>query len=187
MELEQRVAALEQEVKILKTEIQGTLIEIQESLPAQPPAAPHWQRRAWVLALVNVLLAVVLFMNIYLYVPGIGNAPFELSPTLAAWLRALWVAMAFVWLLLQLYPLALLLEQEDQQWQDMAWRNARTLFRHRPTLMVGLTLATLVVAIINTIIPAVWLMVATALLAGVGAMLVQSMLELFRAQARSMD
>ena len=178
MELEQRVQALEEEVKTLKLEIQKTLVEIQESLPEKTATPVRWEKKAWVLALLNILLAVVLFTNISIYIPG--SAAFDLDPALASWLRALWVAIAFIWLLLQMYPLALLLTQEDRQWQGIVWRNAVGFFRARPGLWVLLTLVVLVVAIINTIIPAAWLIIALALLVAIASFALRDMLGLFQ-------
>ena len=178
MELEERVQVLEQEVRTLKFDIQKTLVEIRETLPARPAAAARWQKNAWVLALVNLLLAVVLFTNIYLYLPM--PAPFSLSATLLGWLRALWLALAFIWLLLQLYPLALLLQQEDTEWQGIAWRNATAFLRVHPGFLVALTLAVLVIAIVNTALPALWLLVALSLLIAIGTIALRNILELMR-------
>ena len=181
MELEERVQVLEQEVRTLKSEIQKTLVEIRRALPAKPAAAARWQKNAWVLALVNLLLAVVLFTNIYLYLPA--PMPFSLNDTLLGWLRALWLALAFIWLLLQLYPLALLLEQEDTEWQGIAWRNATAFLRLRPGLLVVLTLVVLVIAIVNTALPALWLVVALSLLLAVGTLVLRNIFNLLRGWA----
>lgn len=183
MESEQRIQALEEEVKILKVEIQRTLVEIQENIPDRSTPSARWEKRAWALALLNILLAVVLFTNISFFMPG--STAFGLDPTVASWVRALWVAMAFIWLLLQMYPLALLLETEDRQWQGVIWRNATAVLRARPGMWVLLTLVVLVVAIVNTIVPAAWLIVALALLVAVGSTGVRSMLELFRQQSHA--
>jgi hypothetical protein len=185
VELEQRVEVLEREVQTLKVEIQRTLIEIRASLPEKPPAPARWQNKAWILALVNILLAVALFTNIYVVLPS--NLPFAASPAIAAWLQALWLAIAFIWLLLQMYPLALLLEQEDQRWQGVVRRNATALLSARPGLLVSLTLVGLVVAIVNTLIPAAWLIVALAFLVVMGSIAVRYMLDLFRGQARTKE
>ena len=183
MEVEQRIQALEDEVKTLKLDIQRTLIEIQESLPDSTAAPDRWEKKAWVLALLNMLLAVVLFTSLYFYLPG--SAAFGLDPTVMSWVRALWVVIAFIWLLLQMYPLALLLEQEDRQWQGVVWRNALAFFRARPGLWVMLTLIVLVVAIINTIIPAAWLIIALALLVAVASVALRNMLELIQKQGQA--
>ncbi len=181
MDLERRVEALEQDVKTLKLDIQQTLVDIQASLPEKPASSVHWEKRAWVLALLNILIAVALFTNIYFYVPG--NAPLNLSPTLTEWFRALWIALAFIWLLLQMYPLAMLLEQEDRQWQGVVWRNTTQFVRARPTSIVLLTVGVLVVALVNTIVPALWLVVALALLVAVISIAVRSLIDNFREQS----
>ncbi|MBI5653792.1 MAG: hypothetical protein HZC40_25585, partial [Chloroflexi bacterium] len=93
-QMEQRIQVLEREIKTLKGEIQKTLIEIQKNLP-EKSAAARWQKKAWMLALVNMLIAIVLFSNVYLYLPG--SLPAEMHGTLAIFLRAFWIALAFVW------------------------------------------------------------------------------------------
>ena len=183
MEVEQRVQALEEEVRTLKLDIQRTLVEIRENLPEQSAPAAKWEKKAWVMALLNILLAVVLFTNVSFFMSD--GAAFGLNATLSSWIRALWVALAFVWLLLQMYPLALLLGQEDKQWQGVVWRNALVFFRARPGFWVLITLIVLVVAIVNTVVPASWLIVAVALLVTVASLALRNMLELFQRQGRT--
>jgi len=183
MESEERLAALEQEVKTLKSSIQKTLIEIQASLPEKPTPTIRWQKKAWALALLNTVLAIVLFTNIYFFIPNL--APFEIAQTVQSWLRALWIAMAFLWLLLQLYPLALLLEEEDRQWQGIVWRNAAAFLRARPGVLVAVTLVVLVIAIVNTILPVTWLVVAIILLLVAVAAGVLSVRDLLREQRQA--
>ena len=179
MDTEQRIEKLEREVEMLRSKIEGTLLAIRESLPDKPTfAAARWQKKAWVLALINTLMAVALFTNIYLFLPG--NLPFALDPALLFWLRAFWVALAFIWLLLQMYPLALLLEQEDQQWQGVVWHSASAFMRARPGIIVVLTMVVLIVGIVNTIVPVAWIIVALSLLVAVGSMALRDMLDLFR-------
>jgi hypothetical protein len=180
MELEERVEHLELEMKALKIDIQKTLLEIRDALPERQAASTRWQKKAWVLALVNMMLAVVLFTNVYLYLPG--NMPFELNPALTAWLRALWLAIAFIWMLLQLYPLALLLEQEDPEWQGVLWRNTNAFVRARPGFLVALTLAVLVIAIVNEALPAAWLLVELVLLIAIGIIAWRNLIGLVRKQ-----
>jgi hypothetical protein len=54
-------------------------------------------------------------------------------------------------------------------------------------LLVSLTLVGLVVAIVNTLIPAAWLIVALAFLVVMGSIAVRYMLDLFRGQARTKE
>jgi hypothetical protein len=183
METEKRIQALEDEVRTLKLDIQRTLDEIRDNLPEQTAPAAKWEKKAWVLALLNILLAVVLFTNISFFTSE--GAIFGLNATLSAWIRGLWVALAFVWLLLQMYPLALLLGQEDQQWKGGVWRNALAFLRARPSLWILLTLVVLVVAIVDTVVPAAWLIIAVALLVAVASFALRSMLELFQKQGQT--
>jgi hypothetical protein len=178
MESEERIQALENEVKLLKSEIQKTLAEISANLPKEPAQPARWEKKAWILALLNISLAIVLFANDYIYLPG--NVLAAVNPTLAAWLRALWVAIAFMWLLLQMYPLALLLEQEDRMWKGVIWRNALAFFRDRPVILVILTGVVLVVAIMEAVLQGAWLILACALLVTVVSLALHRMLDLFR-------
>jgi hypothetical protein len=183
MELEQRIETLELEVKTLKDEIHGTLVEIQATLPEKPVNPARWQKRAWVLALLNMLVAVTLFTNIFWYLPD--SAPFAINPAWVPWLRASWITIAFVWLLLQMYPLALLLEQDDRQWQGVVWRNAIGFFGAHPGLSLGLTAAVLGVALVNAMFPEVWFVVGLALLIAAIIMVIYRLLELYREQAHA--
>ena len=183
MEVEERIKDLEEEVRTLKLDIQGTLVEIRENLPERSAPAAKWEKKAWVMALLNILLAVVLFTNISFFMSD--GAAFGLNATLASWVRALWVAIAFIWLLLQMYPLVLLLGQEDQQWQGVVWRNALTFLRARPSFWVLLTLIVLVVAVVNTVVPAAWLIIAIALMVAVASFALRNMLELFQKQGQA--
>ena len=162
MELERRVETLERELRILKGEIRGTLLDVQESLAEKPANPSRWRKRAWVLALLNLLLSIVLFTNIRLYTPDPAPGGGSLVDP---WLQAFWVALAFVWLLLQMYPLALLLEQEEPVARDAAWRNAGALFRSNPGLTLALTVVVLVVAVASVLFPSLWFVLTVALLA----------------------
>ncbi len=142
MELEQRLERLEKEVGLLKGEIQETLLNVQKNLSPQPTRPSRWQKRAWGLALLNVLLAITLFTNIRFYTSDGGLLGGD--STLNDWLRGFWIALAFLWLLLQMYPLALLLDQEDEQSREMGWRKAAAIFRSNPGLTLALTLLVLV-------------------------------------------
>ena len=181
MDQEERIQALEEQVKNLKLEIGRTLVEIQKTLPTKSAAPMRWEKKAWILALLNILLAVVLFSNVYVYLPG--NALSQINPTLADWLRALWIALAFIWLLLQLYPLALLLESEDRQWQGVVWRNALVVLRDRPVVLVGVTLTVLVIALIDTILPMTWVLIALVLMVVVASVAVQNVLAALRSRS----
>lgn len=174
MELEQRIQALESEVRTLKHDIQKTLNSIRENLPERRAASSIWQSKAWILALANTLIAIVLFANIYLYLPG--GVPAEMNATLAAWLRAFWLAIAFVWLLLQMYPLGLLLAEDNAQWRQVGWHNAAAFVRARPGMIVALTFVVLVVSVVNTIVPAAWLVLAFALFLGSASLFVRAVL-----------
>lgn len=181
MELEQRVETLEREVEILKGEIRGTLLDVQESLAEKPASPSRWRKRAWVLALLNTLLAITLFTNIRLYT---SDTPLGVSSSLAPWLRAFWIALAFLWLVIQMYPLALLLDQEEQQSREVAWRNAAALFVSSPGMTLALTLLVLAVAVVGMLFPSLWFVLTVALLAVVCVNAAGPLLRLCRRRAR---
>nr|HID12502.1 DUF624 domain-containing protein [Anaerolineae bacterium] len=134
----------------------------------------HYFWKAWGLALLNVLVTIIALTNIRFYTPG--YAPFELSSALSLWMRAFWMAVAFLWLILQMYPLALLLEQEDQRLR-VALRNATVLFITNPGFTFVLAVLLLIVAIISTLLSALWFFVTPALFAVVCNKAVRHLLE----------
>jgi len=184
MELEQRVKELERDMDVLKGEIQGTLLEVRENLAEKPPDPSRWQKRAWGMALLNVLLALTLFTNVRLYT---SDTPFGVSATLVPWLRGFWVALAFMWLLLQMYPLALLLDQEEKQPREAAWNNAARLFASNPGLTLALTLLVLAVAVISMLFPSLWFVLTVALLAVACANGMLYLLRLYRQQTQGVE
>jgi len=129
--------------------------------------------------IVTVLLAipVVTLPNIRFYTAG--NAPFAINPTVSLWIRAFWVAVGFLWLILQMYPMALLLEQEDQRLR-VALRNTGVLFIANPGFTLVLALLLLIVGVISTFLPMLWFLVTPALLAVVCNKAVLHLLEPYR-------
>jgi len=161
MELEHRVERIEQELGVLKRDLQGTLLEIQRSMSRRPADPSRWRKRAWVLALLNMLLAITLFTNVRFYTSDPSSS--GSSPLLGPWLRALWETLAFLWLILQMYPLALLLGQEEEQVQDMAWRNAAALFASSPALALAVGMGVLLLSVVSVLFPSLWLVVMVVL------------------------
>jgi uncharacterized membrane protein YesL len=133
--------------------------------------------KAWGLALLNGLVGIILVANILFYAPA--NVPFEISPTLSFWIQALFLGAAFVWLIIQLYPMALLLEQEDQRLR-VALRNAAVLFAANLGFTIVLALLLLVVAAVSMVLPPLWLLVTVALFAVVCNKAVLHLLETYR-------
>ena len=175
METEERIQKLEAQVKDLQTNIHETLAEISKSLPEKPARTTNWNRSAWVLALINLLMAVVLLGNAYLFAPL--QAAFALSPLALTWLRALWLVIAFVWLLLQLYPLALLLTDAENDWRQVKWSSAFKLMRARPGLLLAVTVLLLLSALINMFMPAAWLLVTLVLLVVIAGLALRSLFD----------
>lgn len=138
--------------------------------------------KAWGLALLNALAAAVTFANLRFYTPGI--APFDIGPTLSFGLRAFWVNLALLWLLLQIYSFALLLEQEDQRLR-VALRNAAVLFATNPGFTIVLAVLLLILAAVASLVfPPVWFLILLALFAVVCNEAVRYLLEPYREQAQ---
>src|SRR5580765_6434178 len=94
MELEERIKNLEKQVNALNTEIRETLSDIQKTLPEKSVRPNNWNRTAWVLALVNLMMAVLLLDNSILFAPLARTfAPY---PFLDQWFQSLWVVFAFL-------------------------------------------------------------------------------------------
>ncbi|MDY7078629.1 MAG: hypothetical protein SXV54_17070 [Chloroflexota bacterium] len=138
--------------------------------------------KAWGLALLNILVAIITFTNVRFYTSGV--APFEINPGLGTWIGGFFLGMAFLWLISQMYPMAALLEQEDQRLQ-MALRNAAVLFFTNPgfTLVLGVLL--LIVAAVSTFFPLFWPLITLALLAVVCNKAVLHLLKPFRERAQT--
>lgn len=77
------------------------------------------------LALVNILVLAILLSNFWFYVPN--NNPFNLNSSISLVIQMLFLLLTVLWLAYQMYPTALLLEQEDQRLR-IALRNAGVLF-----------------------------------------------------------
>lgn len=182
MELEHRVNQLEQELTVLKEETEGTLLNIRTVVSTDPVAGKGWRKRAWVLALLNMLVATTLFTNIRWF-PADGAA--RVGTPSELWLRATWVALTFVWLILQMYPLALLLAQEDAGPRAVAWRNAAALFRSNPGLTAALTMLVLAISVISMLFPSLWLLATVGLFSIVCSCAVMHALRLRQDRQRS--
>ncbi len=177
MEMEHRVERLEHDVDILKEDIEQTLLDVRDNLSEKLARPLQWQKRAWGLASLNVLLALTLFTNVRFYT---ASTPAGVSLILAPWVRVLWMGMAFFWLILQMYPLALLLEQEEKQVREAAWRNAIKIFASNPGLTLALALAVLGVAVVSMLFPSLWFVVVGATFAVVCVNSVLCLLRLHR-------
>jgi len=177
VDMERRVDKLEHDMEVLKTDIQRTLLAVHDNLERKPTgtSTSNWKKSAWGLALLNMLLAITLFANIRVY--ALDNTPFHISPALGPWLRAFWLALACVWMILQMYPLALLLEQDERRLRRVALCNVLTFLAANPGYTLLLTLLVLIVAVISTFFPIVWYVVMLALLAIVCNKAVRSLLE----------
>lgn len=137
--------------------------------------------KAWGLALLNILVIVTAIFNIRFYTPGIG--PLEISDTLSTWIGGFFTAVAFLWLVFQLYPMAALLEQEDQRLR-VALRNSAVLFVTSPGFTIVLALLLLLVAVVSTFFVILWV-VALALFAVVCNKAVLHLLEPHRERIRA--
>jgi uncharacterized membrane protein YesL len=138
--------------------------------------------KSWGLALLNLLVGIIVLTNVFFYAPA--NVPFEISPTVSFWIQALFLGVAFVWLAIQLYPMALLLEQEDQRLR-VALRNAAVLFVVNLGFTVVLGLLLLLVTAISTVFPPLWLLITLALFGVVCNKAVLHLLGPYREQARA--
>lgn len=137
--------------------------------------------KAWGLALLNVLVALIVSTNVRFYTPGV--TPFEISPTLSTWIGGAFVALACLWLIFQMYPMAMLLEQEDQRLR-VALRNSAVLFIANLGFTIVLALVLLLVAVISTLLPVLWI-VAPAVFAVVCNKAVLHLLKPFRERAQA--
>jgi hypothetical protein len=141
----------------------------------------HYFLKAWGLALLNILAAAIVFTNVRFYTPEV--APFEINPTLSTWIRGFFIAVGFLWAVLQMYPMAALLEQEDQRLR-VALRNSVILLIVNPGFTVVLALLMLLVAAVSTFFVIPWI-VALALFAVVCNKAVLHLLKPFRERMKA--
>ncbi|MBU0702628.1 MAG: DUF624 domain-containing protein [Chloroflexi bacterium] len=118
--------------------------------------------KAWGLALLHVLVIIILLTNIWFY--GQEDTPFKISATVRVWIQAFFVVAGALWMLYQMYPLAMLLEQEDQRLR-MTLRNAAIVFIANPTFSIVLGLLLLVVTAVSVLLPMLWFLITLALFA----------------------
>jgi uncharacterized membrane protein YesL len=142
----------------------------------------HYFWKAWGLALLNILVALVVLVNVRFY--ALDVVPFDISPSLSMWIRAFFVGAAILWLIVQIYPMALLLEQYDKRLR-VALRNAAVLFIAHPGFSILLALLLLIVAGLSTVIPVLWILVTLALFGVVCNRAAVHLLEPYRERARA--
>lgn len=133
--------------------------------------------KTWKLALLNLLVTTVLVSNIWFY--GQKNLPFALDASIKIGIRAFFTMALGLWLLYQMYPLAMLLEQKDQRLKT-ALRNAALVYLTKPVFTIVLGLLLLIVAAISTFIPLLWPIATLALFAVVCNKAVLHLLEPYR-------
>ncbi len=138
--------------------------------------------KAWGLALLNILVIVIAIANVRFYAPGI--VPFEINETLGTWIRGFFVAGALLWTIFQMYPMAVLLEQEDQRLR-VTLRNSVILFATSPGFGLVLAVLLLLVAAISTLFTIPWILVTLAIFAVVCNKAVLHLLEPFRERMRA--
>jgi len=136
--------------------------------------------KAWGLALLNILVIGALVANVRFYSPGV--MPFRIGANASLLIRAFWVSALFLWLILQLYPLALLLEQQDQRLR-VALRNAFVLLAANPGFSFVLFVSLLIIGAISLAIPALLALITLAVFAVVCNKAVRHLLQPYREQA----
>lgn len=135
--------------------------------------AIHWsdyregfRRYFWkslALALVNVVVLAILAVNVWFYAPG--NNPLGLDSGLSLAIQLFFVFLIALWLVYQMYPMAMFLEQTDQR-VHLALRNAGVLFINRPGFGILLALALAVIIAISTYpLVILWFLVTLSLTA----------------------
>jgi hypothetical protein len=138
--------------------------------------------KAWGLALFNISVLVIALANFWFYSPGI--APLKISQETSMWIRTLILGMVVLWLIYQMYPMAMLLEQEDPRLR-LALRNSALLFLVNPGFTLVLALLLLVVSAISTVLQLPWFLFTLSLIAVVCNKAVRHLLEPYRERMRT--
>lgn len=118
--------------------------------------------KSWKLALVNIAVLGTLFVNLRFYAPGV--TPLPISENVSFLIQMFWIMVGVLWIIMQMYPLAMLLEQTDQRVR-LALRNAAVLLFAHPGFSLVLFILIFIVVAVSTVIPALWALVSFAFLA----------------------
>jgi uncharacterized membrane protein YesL len=137
--------------------------------------------KAWALAGINIVVIVTLVLNIWFY--QAGRPPLNLNDTWSLMIRAFWTSLLVIWVFLQLYPMALLIEQEDQRIR-LALRNALILLAANPGFSLVLGIILLVVIAVSVVIPALLALISLAVVAVTCNKAVRHLLEPYRQRLR---
>ncbi len=118
--------------------------------------------RSWLFAVLNILVLGLIFINVNFYVPDV--VPIDMSLTVSMAIRTFFIFLGILWILYQMYPMAMLLEQEEQR-VFLALRNAGVLLLANPgfTLVFGILLA--VVGVVSVLLPALLAMLTLSFFA----------------------
>jgi uncharacterized membrane protein YesL len=137
--------------------------------------------KAWALAGINIGVIATLGLNIWFY--QAGRPPLNLGDTVSLMIRAFWTSLLVIWVFLQMYPMALLIEQEDQRIR-LALRNSLILLAGHPgfSLLFGVLLLVLIAA--STVIPALLALISLAIVAVACNKAVRHLLVPYRDQLR---
>ena len=138
--------------------------------------------KAWGLALLNILVIATAITNIRFYTTDI--APFEISETASMWIGGGFTAVIFLWTILQMYPMAALLEQEDQRLR-VTLRNSVVLFVGNLGFSIVLFILLLLIAVISTFFAAPWALITLAIFSVVCNKAVLHLLEPHRERMRA--
>jgi uncharacterized membrane protein YesL len=152
--------------------------------------AIHWsdywegfRRYFWkslALALINVVVLAILAVNVWFYAPG--NNPLGLDSGLSLAIQLFFVFLIALWLVYQMYPMAMLLEQTDQRVR-LALRNAGVLLISRPGFGILLALALAVIIAISNPLVVPWFLITLSLTAVVCNVAVKHLLTPHRERA----
>jgi len=113
--------------------------------------------RSYLWGLLNVFVVLVVYSNIWFYS--------HLEGDWTAWVQGLFLGLAFLWLLLQMYALPLLFEQERPH-LGLALRNSLVLLGSHPLYGLGIMVLIIVIAIVTTVfLFPIWLLLSAGVIA----------------------
>ncbi|MCX7681354.1 MAG: DUF624 domain-containing protein [Anaerolineae bacterium] len=141
----------------------------------------HYFWKSLKLALLNVLVLVIVYTNIRFYTPEV--APFKISREVSAWISVFFTLTGLIWLMIQMYPMALLLEQEDERVR-IALRNAAFLTGLKPGFTLLLFVTLVLIGIVSLLLPILWPLVTLSFYAVLCNKAVLHLLEPYRKMAR---
>lgn len=129
--------------------------------------------KAWLYALVAVIVTALIGFNFWWYGVAFGDAVW------VQWVRGAWLAVAFFWLVVNFYVAAFFMEQQDRRWR-VALRNSALVAGASPLFTVVLLLIVAVLMVASLVVTPLFVLLGLAIWVMFGSEAVVNRVNLYR-------